>query len=106
MAGRQGFGEGSDGAGEGNRTPVSSLGSLRSAIEPHPPERPGGRSRAHSNKAPRAPRKPARGAGLPAPASVAGPMSGPSQQPAAPAHEPGIEPSPTFWPNLLTRLAS
>jgi hypothetical protein len=24
------------GAGEGNRTPVSSLGSLRSAIEPHP----------------------------------------------------------------------
>jgi anthranilate phosphoribosyltransferase len=33
-------------------------------------------------------------------------MSGPSQQPAGPAHEPGIEPSPTFWPNLLTRLAS
>ena len=33
-------------------------------------------------------------------------MTGPSQQPAAPAHEPGIEPSPTFWPNLLMRLAS
>jgi anthranilate phosphoribosyltransferase len=32
--------------------------------------------------------------------------SGPGQQPAAPAHEPGVEPSPTFWPNLLTRLAS
>jgi hypothetical protein len=28
------------GADEGNRTPVSSLGSLRSAIEPHPRERP------------------------------------------------------------------
>jgi anthranilate phosphoribosyltransferase len=33
-------------------------------------------------------------------------MTGPPQQPAGPAHEPGIEPSPTFWPNLLTRLAS
>src|SRR4051794_22843556 len=33
----------------------------------------------------------------------------PEQQPGAtgpPAHEPGVEPSPTFWPNLLTRLAS
>ncbi len=33
-------------------------------------------------------------------------MSGPSPQPVARAHEPGIEPSPTFWPSLLTRLAS
>ena len=26
--------------------------------------------------------------------------------PSVPSHEPGIEPSPTFWPNLLTRLAA
>jgi endonuclease III len=32
-----------DGAGEGNRTPVSSLGSSRSAIEPRPQGRPEGR---------------------------------------------------------------
>src|SRR6266536_1353049 len=57
------------------------------------------------------------------PASVAVPMpAGPEQQPSSgtpsappaassavpsvPSHEPGIEPSPTFWPNLLTRLAA
>jgi anthranilate phosphoribosyltransferase len=30
-------------------------------------------------------------------------MTGPASQP---PHEPGIEPSPTFWPNLLMRLAA
>ena len=32
-------------------------------------------------------------------------MSSQGTPPAAPAHEPGIEPSPTFWPTLLMRLA-
>src|SRR3954451_15545528 len=94
-----------DGADEGNRTPVSSLGSLRSAIEPHPPERPGGRSWAHSSKGSVGHFRPPPGHDV-APASVAGSMSGPPQQPgapsASPSHEPGVEPSPMFWPNLLS----
>src|SRR5205809_4256926 len=68
------------GAGEGNRTPVSSLGSLRSAIEPHP-------------------RGPAAGAAAPSLATLRG------RPHAATASLPSLMPDPDLWPDLLMRLS-
>ncbi len=67
-------------AGEGNRTPVSSLGSLRSAIEPHP--------RGPSGRAGRT-------------TSVASDCR--SVRPAT-FPLPCLSPTPIFWPHTLTRV--